>query len=82
MDSNIEKIDIIQVSTEDYEAIYINGKQIHADHSIYSYEILERLKGKYINSFEKYWIDEHTLEEKYNWDFPYEFKDWNIDDLK
>ena len=76
------KVDLIKVYTDDYEAVYVNGKSEYEGHSIHLDEVIRGLIGKEVNSFYTYYIDGDVLEEKYGESFPDSFDEFNKGDLE
>jgi len=78
----METVDIIQVYTDDYEAIYFNGKMVFADSYVDMYSLFSILRGKTVGFFKCYYIDAQLFEDEYEWDMPVNFEDWNMEHLE
>lgn len=72
---------LIKVSTDDYEALYINGKCKFSEHRLDLSIILESLIGYKILNYTRYYIESEIMESKYGWDFPDRFDSFNEEDL-
>lgn len=69
------------VSSDDWEALYINDIFVNGAHRLAVEEVIEEIKFKIVTTFEKYEIDDDVLENKYGWEFPDYFSQFNEDDL-
>ena len=77
----MENINLIKVSTSDYEVLYANGVLIFEDDSLNLNEVLSYLEGKSIDSYSLYYIDNNIIEEKYGWCFPIKFERFDREDF-
>ena len=77
----MDNINLIKVSTSDYEVLYENGVLVFEDDSLNTNEVLNYLVGKSIDSYSSYYIDSDIIEEKYGWCFPLKFEGFDQQDF-
>lgn len=66
-----ELVNIVEVYTDDWYAIYVNEIEVQQGHSIHISALLELLVGGTIISYNSYYIDSHIVENEYGGTFPY-----------
>ena len=71
------KVRLVHLSTDDWEALYSNGRLISEGHRLDLGEILSKFVGRIILSYDSYYIDIETMEENYGAEFPVK-----LDELK
>ena len=74
-------VELIRVSTDNYDVLYMNGKIIFLEHRLDLTKVLRALFGYRVIGFIDYYIDSNVLKEKYDENFPIEFDEFDLDDL-
>ena len=76
-----DELYLIQVSTDDYEVLYIDDILVFSEHRLDLSQVLKSLIGYKIGEYTSYYIDPDVLEDKYGCDFPSNFNEFDFEDL-
>lgn len=72
---------LVKVNTDDYEALYIDGKIAFSEHRLDLSVIMESIIGYQLLGYTNYYIDAGVLEDKYGCEFPEYLISFEKDDL-
>ena len=76
-----DAIYLIKVSTDDYEALYLDGAHVLDGHRLYLSEVLDLVIGYQLLGYEEYYVKPEVIEDKFNWNFPNNFDEFDSEDL-